>query len=103
MTNSTPSSLILPSSRTMRSSVSKVCFRQTKMFMHYPPSQTEPPSAEGHPCPFRRGTGDGWVPPGPSGCTCSRRSEEHTSELQSRENLVCRLLREKKNTATSAT
>src|SRR5690606_39992944 len=27
----------------------------------------------------------------------SMRSEEHTSELQSRENLVCRLLREKKN------
>src|SRR5690606_40289814 len=26
----------------------------------------------------------------------SNRSEEHTSELQSRENLVCRLLREKK-------
>src|SRR5690606_14361268 len=29
------------------------------------------------------------------------RSEEHTSELQSRENLVCRLLREKKNMPTS--
>src|SRR5690606_41777294 len=28
----------------------------------------------------------------------ARRSEEHTSELQSRENLVCRLLLEKKNT-----
>src|SRR5207302_10570162 len=28
---------------------------------------------------------------------CFRRSEEHTSELQSRENLVCRLLLEKKN------
>src|SRR5690606_42002398 len=28
--------------------------------------------------------------------TISRRSEEHTSELQSRENLVCRLLLEKK-------
>src|SRR5690606_42095058 len=28
----------------------------------------------------------------------SMRSEEHTSELQSRENLVCRLLLEKKNT-----
>src|SRR5690606_40638765 len=27
---------------------------------------------------------------------CVRRSEEHTSELQSRENLVCRLLLEKK-------
>src|SRR5690606_40238114 len=30
-------------------------------------------------------------------CTASKRSEEHTSELQSRENLVCRLLLEKKN------
>src|SRR5690606_40122284 len=29
----------------------------------------------------------------------SFRSEEHTSELQSRENLVCRLLLEKKKTA----
>src|SRR5690606_40309858 len=29
----------------------------------------------------------------------SVRSEEHTSELQSRENLVCRLLLEKKNTS----
>src|SRR5436309_8621906 len=29
--------------------------------------------------------------------TKMRRSEEHTSELQSRENLVCRLLLEKKN------
>src|SRR5258707_4519699 len=33
-----------------------------------------------------------------SGCrTRSRRSEEHTSELQSRQYLVCRLLLEKKN------
>src|SRR5690606_41299381 len=30
------------------------------------------------------------------------RSEEHTSELQSREKLVCRLLLEKKNTRTGA-
>src|SRR5690606_40075723 len=29
------------------------------------------------------------------------RSEEHTSELQSRENLVCRLLLEKKNQQTT--
>src|SRR3712207_8777689 len=29
------------------------------------------------------------------------RSEEHTSELQSRQYLVCRLLLEKKNTATA--
>src|SRR5690606_40872132 len=31
-----------------------------------------------------------------------RRSEEHTSELQSRENLVCRLLLEKKNKTENA-
>src|SRR3712207_7939025 len=30
-------------------------------------------------------------------CAPSRRSEEHTSELQSRQYLVCRLLLEKKN------
>src|SRR5690606_39535395 len=34
-----------------------------------------------------------------SGSPTTRRSEEHTSELQSRENLVCRLLLEK-NTST---
>src|SRR2546427_6598817 len=31
------------------------------------------------------------------------RSEEHTSELQSQSNLVCRLLLEKKNTTTEIT
>src|SRR5437870_10969666 len=37
----------------------------------------------------------------PGGDTCSaRRSEEHTSELQSRGHLVCRLLLEKKNKQT---
>src|SRR5690606_41286440 len=36
-------------------------------------------------------------------CCCSRRSEEHTSELQSRENLVCRLLLEKKKSHTYRT
>src|SRR5690606_41713901 len=32
---------------------------------------------------------------------CPGRSEEHTSELQSRENIVCRLLLEKKNMTPS--
>src|SRR5690606_40652890 len=45
------------------------------------------------PCPPRRAR-PGRPPPGASGW--SSRSEEHTSELQSRENLVCRLLIEKK-------
>src|SRR5436309_11569773 len=34
-------------------------------------------------------------------CRVVFRSEEHTSELQSRENLVCRLLLEKKNRLTN--
>src|SRR2546430_10555412 len=33
------------------------------------------------------------------GCLCTPRSEEHTSELQSQSNLVCRLLLEKKKEA----
>src|SRR3712207_7669559 len=35
-------------------------------------------------------------PAAPGGGPCDRRSEEHTSELQSRQYLVCRLLLEKK-------
>src|SRR5205809_4495861 len=35
--------------------------------------------------------------PRPSTCSPIRRSEEHTSELQSRLHLVCRLLLDKKN------
>src|SRR3712207_8573975 len=39
-----------------------------------------------------------WTPPtSPRTSTRSPRSEEHTSELQSRQYLVCRLLLEKKN------
>src|SRR5688572_31543154 len=37
----------------------------------------------------------------PSGHLRFRRSEEHTSELQSQSNLVCRLLLEKKKNRTS--
>src|SRR6266496_924608 len=40
---------------------------------------------------------NGPVPaPAPRACCCPARSEEHTSELQSRRDLVCRLLLEKK-------
>src|SRR3712207_8178143 len=37
---------------------------------------------------------------GPGSAPCSARSEEHTSELQSRQYLVCRLLLEKKKNKT---
>src|SRR5690349_24768044 len=47
-----------------------------------------------------------WEPPGPSPSFITAwspvaRSEEHTSELQSRRDLVCRLLLEKKKTNTT--
>src|SRR2546430_7671692 len=38
-----------------------------------------------------------YVPPAPIAQVFAERSEEHTSELQSQSNLVCRLLLEKKN------
>src|SRR2546428_10082612 len=39
-------------------------------------------------------------PAAPTACDVICRSEEHTSELQSRSDLVCRLLLEKKNQTT---
>src|SRR2546430_13301777 len=61
-----------------------------------------PPSTD-TPCPSGRATGDGSAPTPPCCLRRSRaagrlvcRSEEHTSELQSQSNLVCRLLLEKK-------
>src|SRR2546430_8732360 len=51
---------------------------------------------------FRSACSSGRTSPSPARCTrttrsgSSRRSEEHTSELQSQSNLVCRLLLEKK-------
>src|SRR5437870_6345099 len=42
--------------------------------------------------------GRGWIPSGYGSDPTRRRSEEHTSELQSRGHLVCRLLLEKKKT-----
>src|SRR2546427_7732644 len=37
-----------------------------------------------------------------AGLVLEQRSEEHTSELQSQSNIVCRLLLEKKNSRTTA-
>src|SRR5690606_40967662 len=57
-------------------------------------NRNDPPSAAVH-TPRCDTAADG-VPVNSSGSARSARSEEHTSELQSRENLVCRLLLEKK-------
>src|SRR5690625_5435892 len=45
---------------------------------------------------FQRGKSSGWNKD-QQNPRCGKRSEEHTSELQSRGHLVCRLLLEKKN------
>src|SRR2546430_5929614 len=54
-------------------------------------------------CPIRSSTRS--APPSTPATRCSstarRRSEEHTSELQSQSNLVCRLLLEKKKKKTN--
>src|SRR5256886_11354546 len=55
------------------------------------PQERRSPKAAARWRSWRSSTGGGVSPPG-------SRSEEHTSELQSQSNLVCRLLLEKKNT-----
>src|SRR5256885_11894027 len=72
-------------------------FPYTTLFRSSPPRSclTGPPSrCTGRCCSTSGGTCT-WRDPASS----TRRSEEHTSELQSPCNLVCRLLLEKKNTS----
>src|SRR3712207_8723147 len=74
-------------------------FPYTTLFRSAPSASAarSPPSRSKRSCSdrFRR-------PPPPSACcgTCAR-SEEHTSELQSRQYLACRLLLENKQTSAS--
>src|SRR5690606_40607418 len=63
------------------------------------PSWSEPSGAPSPPSGWaspRRGSPEHSSPCWEPSCCGFTRSEEHTSELQSRENLVCRLLLEKK-------
>src|SRR2546427_2429105 len=57
-----------------------------------------PVPAQGHRRPSTSPSGLAGLPA--SAPRCADRSEEHTSELQSQSNLVCRLLLEKKKTQT---
>src|SRR2546430_6874931 len=63
-------------------------------------SGSKPTTMEANECassPFRKQRGSGFQRSESDGVSKSnRRSEEHTSELQSQSNLVCRLLLEKK-------
>src|SRR2546430_6415683 len=61
--------------------------RQTQGQVVFPPAETL--ACLSHPCAIRRARSEDGQ---------RHRSEEHTSELQSQSNLVCRLLLEKKKT-----
>src|SRR2546430_12233657 len=83
-----PRSTLFPYTTLFRSPQRRVCTSPrsspaTSHRLEPPPQPPEPPQ-----------------PPRPSArrSPCSPRSEEHTSELQSQSNLVCRLLLEKKKT-----
>src|SRR5256885_5440002 len=63
--------------------------------------RSEPSSAADRPAPPPMTPS--WPTPSARRCVLCGRSEEHTSELQSPCNLVCRLLLEKKKTTTPPT
>src|SRR3712207_8750792 len=71
------------------------------------PAPGRPRRADGAPparaagCRSRAPTPGAAAAPGSGAARATGRSEEHTSELQSRQYLVCRLLLEKKNTTDS--
>src|SRR3712207_8730874 len=77
-------------------------FCATSRLRGKPPVCREPYGGEEGDCPGQRGGRTGrhffWW----GGRRLSRRSEEHTSELQSRQYLVCRLLLEKKTEYNTA-
>src|SRR2546427_4763025 len=72
-------------------------FPYTTLFRSFPRCAATPQQC---PNPARRRAAYRYRPPGARGGRLrgrNGRSEEHTSELQSQSNLVCRLLLEKKN------
>src|SRR5687768_17823767 len=70
-------------------------FPYTTLFRS-PLTAINPPDAAASPKPIRPSEGSAIIGFALSRCQGSERSEEHTSELQSRLHLVCRLLLEKK-------
>src|SRR5690606_40411762 len=73
--------------------------RSSDLPPRFPPSLVPPgaPARLRTPPPGTSRSAGGRLPGSPPAAAADReRSEEHTSELQSRENLVCRLLLEKK-------
>src|SRR5690606_41161684 len=95
-----PPSSLFPYTTLFRSSTSSPAARSSpRGGRPRPPARPASPRAEGSTCdsPATRDPRSLPSTVNSNGVTGRGRSEEHTSELQSRENLVCRLLLEKKN------
>src|SRR3712207_6894296 len=79
-------------------------FPYTTLFRSVPDDRARPARTRPQPLPDPAGPDTRFLSPSDGdGCTDARdvRSEEHTSELQSRQYLVCRLLLEKKKKKTN--
>src|SRR5438445_347338 len=74
-------------------------FRYTTLFRSCAPASSSAPGSTSHRTASWSSTATSTTRTAPTATRCCRscRSEEHTSELQSRQYLVCRLLLEKKN------
>src|SRR3712207_8447800 len=91
-----PRSTLFPYTTLFRSAGGPTCRRDTGWDCTWPAGSPRPSRADSL-CPEQL--------PRCSPCCCHElrtRSEEHTSELQSRQYLVCRLLLEKKTTSKSS-
>src|SRR5258708_12483935 len=77
-------------------------FPYTTLFRSRLSRSSEGGTADGHDHPPRRQRERADDRPSEHALPPGRRSEEHTSELQSPDHLVCRLLLEKKKKTTSA-
>src|SRR3712207_6875028 len=91
-----PRSTLFPYTTLFRSNAASPRTARTPAAPSSPPAPPPTPPGPVHPGHATH------QPPRPRSqrCFLSRRSEEHTSELQSRQYLVCRLLLEKKNKKT---
>src|SRR3712207_8935559 len=89
-----PRSTLFPYTTLFRSLINKINFAMTPYYFFVPLAGTRPTSSVNAKIELPSGLGTGIE----SGST---RSEEHTSELQSRQYLVCRLLLEKKKIPTT--
>src|SRR3712207_7011147 len=89
-----PRSTLFPYTTLFRSLLSCSAIRSVAIFVSFPNSRTEMPREQCFRASFEARLR--LAPQDEGGFARRRRSEEHTSELQSRQYLVCRLLLEKK-------